>query len=75
MRLSGARIHLRKIFGEDRSTRHEILNEKNARPLRSRKRVRLSCDCDATSPYSSSYRHMRVSRTHRLRDKTYAAEL
>ncbi|EYB93978.1 hypothetical protein Y032_0177g614 [Ancylostoma ceylanicum] len=34
----------RKIFYEDRSTRHEILNEKNGRPSRGRKRVRLQCD-------------------------------
>ncbi|EYC30433.1 hypothetical protein Y032_0005g2649 [Ancylostoma ceylanicum] len=38
----------------------ETLNEKNARPSRGRKRVRLSCDCDATSRYSSSYRRTRV---------------
>ncbi|EYC05019.1 hypothetical protein Y032_0084g1734 [Ancylostoma ceylanicum] len=42
----------------------EILNEKKARPPRRRKRVRLSCECDATNPYSSSYRRTRVSRTH-----------
>ncbi|EYC29399.1 hypothetical protein Y032_0006g2958 [Ancylostoma ceylanicum] len=54
VRLPGARIHLRKIFEEDRSTRHEILNERRARPSRGRKRVRLLCDSDATSPYSSS---------------------
>ncbi|EYC28853.1 hypothetical protein Y032_0007g3460 [Ancylostoma ceylanicum] len=29
-----------------------------------RKRVRLSCGCNVTSPYSSSYRRTRVSRTH-----------
>ncbi|EYC14978.1 hypothetical protein Y032_0038g3555 [Ancylostoma ceylanicum] len=56
MRLSGSRIHLRKIFDEDRSPRHEILNEKKARPSQGRKRVRLLCDCDATSLYSSSHR-------------------
>ncbi|EYC06999.1 hypothetical protein Y032_0072g642 [Ancylostoma ceylanicum] len=56
MRLSDARIHLQKIFYEDRSTRHEILNDKNA----SRKRVRLSCDCDPTGPYSSPYSRTRV---------------
>ncbi|EYC46169.1 hypothetical protein Y032_0405g864 [Ancylostoma ceylanicum] len=64
MRLSDARIHLRKIFYKDRSTRHEIFNEKNARPSRGRKRVRLSSDCDAVGPYSSSYSRTRVSRTH-----------
>ncbi|EYC06875.1 hypothetical protein Y032_0073g748 [Ancylostoma ceylanicum] len=64
MRLSCARIHLRKIFDKDRSTRHEIFNEKKARPSRGRKRMRLLCDCDATSPYSSSYSRTRVSRTH-----------
>ncbi|EYC36005.1 hypothetical protein Y032_0947g3163 [Ancylostoma ceylanicum] len=63
MRLSGVRIHLRKIVDEDRSMRHEILNEKKARPSRGRKRVRLSCDCDANSPYPLSYRRTRVSRT------------
>ncbi|EYC04937.1 hypothetical protein Y032_0085g1876 [Ancylostoma ceylanicum] len=47
---SDARIHLWKIFCEDRSTRHVILNEKNAWPPRARKRVRLSCVSDATSP-------------------------
>ncbi|EYC25290.1 hypothetical protein Y032_0012g1805 [Ancylostoma ceylanicum] len=41
---SNARIHLRKIFYEDRSTRHELLNEKKMRPSRGRKRVRLRCD-------------------------------
>ncbi|EYB98882.1 hypothetical protein Y032_0127g1398 [Ancylostoma ceylanicum] len=54
--VSAARIHLRKIFYEDRSTRHEFLNGK--------KRVRLSFDCDATGLYSSSWRRTRVSRTH-----------
>ncbi|EYC31854.1 hypothetical protein Y032_0003g1272 [Ancylostoma ceylanicum] len=34
----------------DLSTRHEILNEKNARPWRGRKRMRLGCDCGATGP-------------------------
>ncbi|EYC40272.1 hypothetical protein Y032_0621g747 [Ancylostoma ceylanicum] len=58
--LRDARIHLRKIFYEDWSTRHEILNEKNAWPSRGRKRVRLSCGCDATDPYSSSYSRTRV---------------
>ncbi|EYC39340.1 hypothetical protein Y032_0662g1297 [Ancylostoma ceylanicum] len=33
-------------------------------PSRCRKRVRLSCDCGATSLYSSSYRRTRVSRTY-----------
>ncbi|EYC31852.1 hypothetical protein Y032_0003g1272 [Ancylostoma ceylanicum] len=47
---SDACIHLRKIFYEDLSTRHEILNEKNARPWRGRKRMRLGCDCGATGP-------------------------
>ncbi|EYC41665.1 hypothetical protein Y032_0560g3466 [Ancylostoma ceylanicum] len=60
MRLSGARIHFRKIFDEGRSTRHEILNEKEARPSRGSKRVRLLCDCDATSPYSASYSRTRI---------------
>ncbi|EYC11143.1 hypothetical protein Y032_0052g2246 [Ancylostoma ceylanicum] len=64
MRLSGARIHLQKISDEDRSTRHEILNEKKALPSRGRKGVRLSCGCGATDPYSSSYRRTRVSPTH-----------
>ncbi|EYB96600.1 hypothetical protein Y032_0149g2730 [Ancylostoma ceylanicum] len=64
MRLSGARIHLQKIFDEDRSTRHEILNKRKARPSRGRKRVRPLCDCDATGPYSSSYRRTRISRAH-----------
>ncbi|EYC24427.1 hypothetical protein Y032_0014g2498 [Ancylostoma ceylanicum] len=45
-----ARIHLREIFYEDRSKRYVILKEKNARPPRGRKRVRLSCVSDATSP-------------------------
>ncbi|EYC29885.1 hypothetical protein Y032_0005g2317 [Ancylostoma ceylanicum] len=40
MRLLGARIHLRRIFDEDRSTRHGILNEKKVRSPRGRKRVR-----------------------------------
>ncbi|EYC32044.1 hypothetical protein Y032_0003g1369 [Ancylostoma ceylanicum] len=62
--MSDARIHLRKIFDEDRSTRHEILNEENARLPRGRKRVRLSCDCDPTGPHSSSYSRTRVSRMH-----------
>ncbi|EYC17384.1 hypothetical protein Y032_0030g2014, partial [Ancylostoma ceylanicum] len=57
--LSDVNINLRKIFYEDLSTRHKILNEKNAQPSRGRKRVRLSCDCDATGPYSRSYRRMR----------------
>ncbi|EYC05079.1 hypothetical protein Y032_0084g1767 [Ancylostoma ceylanicum] len=48
-------IH-KKIFHKYRSTRHEILIEKKARPSRGRIRVRLSCDCDATSSYPSSYR-------------------
>ncbi|EYC27064.1 hypothetical protein Y032_0009g501 [Ancylostoma ceylanicum] len=63
MRLSGAHIHLRKIFDEDRSKRHEILNGKKAQPSRRRKRVRLVCDCDATSPYSSSYGRTRIKYT------------
>ncbi|EYC12977.1 hypothetical protein Y032_0045g1195 [Ancylostoma ceylanicum] len=46
-------VHLRKISNEDRSARHEILNENNARLSRGRKRVHLSCDCDATSPYAA----------------------
>ncbi|EYC21842.1 hypothetical protein Y032_0018g3560 [Ancylostoma ceylanicum] len=41
-----------------------IPNEKNARPSRGRKRVRLSCGCDETGPYSSPYIRTRVSRTH-----------
>ncbi|EYC01898.1 hypothetical protein Y032_0103g3525 [Ancylostoma ceylanicum] len=59
VRLSEALIYLWEIFYGDRSTRHEILNEKNARPSRGRKRMRLSCDCDATGPYSSSYSRTR----------------
>ncbi|EYB84427.1 hypothetical protein Y032_0316g2279 [Ancylostoma ceylanicum] len=55
-----------EILYEDRSTRYEILNEKNAQPSRRRKRVRLSCDCDAASPYSPSYRRTRVNRAHPL---------
>ncbi|EYC01844.1 hypothetical protein Y032_0104g3633 [Ancylostoma ceylanicum] len=51
-----------KITHLDRLTRHEILNEKNARRSQGRKRVRLSCDCDATGSYSSSHRRTRVSR-------------
>ncbi|EYB99839.1 hypothetical protein Y032_0119g798 [Ancylostoma ceylanicum] len=47
---SDPRIHLWKIFQEDRSTRHVILNERNARPLRGGKRVRRSCGCGAASP-------------------------
>ncbi|EYC39890.1 hypothetical protein Y032_0637g954 [Ancylostoma ceylanicum] len=62
VQLSDARIHLRKIFHEERSTRHETLNEKNARPSRGRKRLRLSCDCNSTGPYSSSCSRTRVSR-------------
>ncbi|EYB93605.1 hypothetical protein Y032_0180g786 [Ancylostoma ceylanicum] len=62
--LSDARIHLRKIFDENRSTRYEILNEKKVRPSRGRKRVRLSWDCNATSSYSSSSRRTRVTLTH-----------
>ncbi|EYC05796.1 hypothetical protein Y032_0080g1361 [Ancylostoma ceylanicum] len=50
--LKNARIHLRKIFYKDRSTRHKILSEKNARPSRAgvSKPVCLSCVSDATSP-------------------------
>ncbi|EYC26391.1 hypothetical protein Y032_0010g1129 [Ancylostoma ceylanicum] len=47
MRLSGARIHLRMIFDEDRSMRHEILNEKSAaiaRPQARATAMRLRCD-------------------------------
>ncbi|EYC09022.1 hypothetical protein Y032_0062g3307 [Ancylostoma ceylanicum] len=48
--LSDARIHLPKIFHEDRSTWHTIPNKKNAWPPGGRKRVRLSCVSDATGP-------------------------
>ncbi|EYB84856.1 hypothetical protein Y032_0309g2087 [Ancylostoma ceylanicum] len=54
-----ARIHLWKMFYGDQSPRHVILNEKNARLLRSFV-MRLRCDW----PYSSSHRRMHVSRMH-----------
>ncbi|EYC12579.1 hypothetical protein Y032_0046g1307 [Ancylostoma ceylanicum] len=52
-----AREH--RIFHEHHSSSYFILNEKKARPPRGHKRVRLSCDSNATS-LAIHYRDVRT---------------